>query len=63
MNRITLRAARVNAGMSRKQAAAKINISAWTLMNYENGKTYPDVPVIKRIEETYGVKFEDIVFT
>ncbi len=59
---ITLKAARVNAGFNQKEAAIMLKISEYTLSNYERGISYPDVPVIKRIEEVYGVKYSDIIF-
>ena len=60
---ITLKAARVNAGLSQEEAAKKIDISVSTLINYESGKTYPDVPIIRRIETIYGIEYKDIFFT
>jgi len=60
---ITFRAARVNAGLSQEDAAKKMGISVYTLANYEAGKTFPDVPAIKRIEELYGVEYKDIFFS
>ena len=43
-------------------AAKLMGISLSTLQNYEAGKTFPDVPVIKRIEELYDVEYKDIIF-
>lgn len=59
---ITLRAARVNAGMSQKIAAQKIGIAVDTLGKYERGLSFPDVPIIQRIEEVYGVSYKDLIF-
>ena len=59
---ITLKAARVNLGLSQKEAAKKIGISPDTLSNYERGKCFPDVPVIQRIEQAYGLSYNDIIF-
>lgn len=47
---MTLKAARVNKMLSQKDAAKLIGISEAALRHYEQGKTYPDVPVLKRIE-------------
>ena len=60
---ITLKAARVNSGLSQEEAATKIGVSVYTLANYENGKTFPDVPIIKRIEDVYSVEYKDIFFS
>ena len=53
--KVTLKAARVNKGLTQNEAAKRIGITVDTLANYEKGKTYPDVPVLKRIEAVYGV--------
>ena len=63
MPKITLKAARVNKGWSQKEAAKHIGISEFTLGNYEMGKTFPNVPIIKAIEREYGVAFGDIIFS
>lgn len=59
---ITLKAARLNKGYDQNEAAKLIGISPDTLSNYERGKTFPDVPIIKKIEEIYNVKYDDINF-
>lgn len=60
--RFTLKACRVNKGLTIKEAAKKLNISEFTLMNYELGKTFPTVPIINKIEELYDVSYNDIIF-
>lgn len=59
---ITLKAARANKGLSQKEAAKLIGVSEATLTNYENGRRFPDVPIIKKIEEVYGVEYREINF-
>lgn len=59
---MTLKAARVNAGLTQAEAAAKLGVSPDTLSNWEARKTFPNVPQIKRIEEVYGVTYNDIIF-
>lgn len=59
---ITLKSARVNVGLTQVKAAEKIGITVDTLSNYERGKSYPDVPVIQKIEEVYGVSYSDLIF-
>lgn len=51
--KITLAAARVNAGLSQKEAAHALGVSVATLQNYENGKTIPQWGTVKKIEEIY----------
>ena len=59
---ITLKAARMNKGYNQDDAAKLIGVSSDTLSNYERGKSFPDVPIIKKIEEVYGIKYDDINF-
>lgn len=59
---ITLKAARMNKGYNQDDAAKLIGISSDTLSNYERGKSFPDVPIIKKIEEVYGIKYDEIIF-
>lgn len=42
LTKITLAAARVNAGFSQMDAAKKLGVSRRTISNWENCKTYPD---------------------
>lgn len=59
---ITLKAARVNMNLTQVEAAKKIGVTVDTLSNYERSKSYPDVPIIKKIEEVYGVSYDDLIF-
>lgn len=59
---ITLKAARINAGYTQENAAKKLGISVYTLANYEKGITFPDIPVLKRIEHLYKIPYKDIFF-
>lgn len=62
MGKLTLKAARVNAGLTQKQAAQKIGISPTTLHNYESGKSVPNIATLQRIEDAYGVEYKDLFF-
>lgn len=59
---MTLKSARVNKELTQVEAAKLIGITVDTLSNYERSKSYPDVPVIKRIEEVYGVPYSELIF-
>lgn len=59
---MTLKAARINKGLTQVQAADKIGVTVDTLSNYERGKSYPDVPIIKRIEEVYETSYSELIF-
>ncbi len=59
---ITLKAARVNQNLTQAEAAKKLGIAVDTLRQYETGNTFPDVPMIKKIERLYSVSYNDINF-
>ncbi len=58
----TLRTAREMHRMTQEEAAKQIGISTDTLGNYERGKSYPDIPVLRKIEEIYGIPYERLIF-
>ncbi len=60
--KITLKAARINAGYSKEQAAELIDITSRTLSNYENGKTKPDIETAYIIASIYGLNINNIFF-
>lgn len=60
--RMTLKTARELAGLTQSVAAQRIGVNVDTLGNYERGKYYPDIPVLKRIEEVYGVRYDQLIF-
>lgn len=59
---ITLKSARVNKNLTQAEAAKMLEISVDTLSNYERGKSFPDVPVIKRMEDLYGIPYSELIF-
>lgn len=62
MGKYTLRAARVNCGLTRQEAAEALNISARTLYSWEHGLTLPKVTQIDSICSLYGLSYNDISF-
>lgn len=60
--KITLKAARVNAGLSQSEASKRLEVSTKTLQNYESGATVPDWVMVRKIEALYSVKIDDILF-
>lgn len=62
MSEITLKAARVNAGLTQEKAARELGITADTLRRYEKAESFPDVPIIKKIEVLYSVRYDQIIF-
>lgn len=59
---ITLKAARVNAGLAQSEAAKRLNISESTLSKWESGKSFPNVRNIIDIEQVYGMPYGEIIF-
>lgn len=62
MEKMTLKAIRVNAKLSQDEAAKELGVSQKTLSNWETGKTYPDQPQIENICRVYGVSYDFINF-
>ncbi len=60
--RLTLKALRTNKNLTQAEAAKRLGISEYTLNNYENFKSYPDIPMIEKILNLYSVKYDDIIF-
>ena len=62
MVKLTLKAARVNAGLTQKEAADKLNVSNGTLCNWECGVTFPDAKQIIDLCNLYGVSYDNLNF-
>ena len=60
--KISLASARVNAGLTQKEAAETLGVSNKTLCSWENGKSFPDALQIEKICELYGVPYDNIIF-
>ncbi len=61
-SRFTLKTAREMKRLTQEEAAKRIGVSVDTLGNYERGRSYPDVPVLRRIESVYGVPYDQLIF-
>ena len=57
---ITLKAARVNAGMTQPQVSKKLQIALKTLISWEKGRTIPKPVYIEAMCRLYGCNPEDI---
>lgn len=60
--KLSLKTARELKGLKQSEAASMIGVSTDTLGNYERGKSYPDIPVLRKIEEVYGVTYDKLIF-
>lgn len=59
---ISLKAARVNCGLTQKEAAEKLEISRNTLIKWENGNSSPRVDQLSGICRLYGLSPDEILF-
>ena len=59
---MTLKAARVNKNLTQIEAAEILGISKDTLYNYESGRSFPNVQIIKKMEELYELSYDNINF-
>lgn len=60
--KITLKAIRANANLTQAEVAKKLDISPSTWSKWENGKSYPDVVEIEKIEKLFNIGYSDIKF-
>lgn len=60
--KISLKAARVNAELTQREAAKRIGVSREALQTYESGKTIPNWDVVNRIKDVYGIPLDFISF-
>ena len=61
--KVTLKGARVSAGLNQDEACREIGVSKATLVKYESGKTAPTLPTLKKMCEVYNVPIGSISFT
>lgn len=60
MPEISLEAARVNAGMTQKEWAAKLGVSNVTVVNWEKGNTEPSLSQLREISRLSGIPMDFI---
>ena len=63
MDKITLAAARVNAGLKLEYAAAKIGRSSATVSSWENYNSEPKVTDAQKLAKLYGLSIGAIIWT
>ena len=62
MLKITLKSARVNAGLTQKEAAKKLGISNKTLCSWENGISSPTAKKTALLCSIYGIEYDNLNF-
>ena len=58
--KISLKAARVNAGLTQTDVARLMHISKQTVVNWENGKVIPKIPVLAFLSDLYKIPIDNI---
>ena len=62
MVKISLKAARINAGLSQKEVASILKKSNKTICNWEKGESFPDAMMIDALCNLYGISYDHINF-
>lgn len=60
---ITIKAARVNVGLTQEVAAKELEISRATLASYEAGRTCPDIEMGKKMACLYKTTVDNLIFS
>lgn len=56
-----LKNARIEAGLTQKKAAEKIDVSRQTISNWENEKSYPDIISVIALSDLYSVSLDELL--
>lgn len=62
LERISLKAARVNAGLKQKDFASLIGVTQGTVSNWEQGRTSPSCSELEKISRVLQIAKDDIFF-
>lgn len=60
MIKISVKAARVNKGLTIQDAAKELGVSTSTLSGYENGKPNPRFEMLEKMSALYGIPVENL---
>lgn len=60
--RVSIKAARVNAGLTQREFAQKVKVGTKTVQNWESGASSPRADKMPEICSVLGCKIEDIIF-
>lgn len=60
--RITLAAARVNAGMTQEDVCKEIHVTKNTLVNWEKYATQPRIDQAELLSKLYKIPYQNIIF-
>ena len=59
---ISIKAARVNAGLTQKELAKAIKKSKNTIVSYESYTTIPDIQTAKAMAKLFNMSVDDIIW-
>lgn len=62
MDKITLKSARINVNLSRKEVASEVGVSESTIKSWELGKTFPQQPQIDKLCKLYKRSYDTLNF-
>lgn len=62
MQKMTMKAARVNVGLTQADVAKALNVSKKTVCSWENGKSFPSVDRIDDICALFNCRYDDLNF-
>ena len=60
---ISIKAARVNAGLTQKAVGESVGKSKNTIASYEAYTTQPDIKTAQAMAELFGMSIDDIIWT
>ena len=58
--KISMAAARINAGLTQKKLAEECGVSESTIINWENGKAHPHIKRLPLLEKAYGIPLDNV---
>ena len=58
--KISLAAARVNAGMTQEEVSKELHINKGSVVNWEKGKSIPSFATLTCLSNLYGIPMENI---
>lgn len=56
--KISMAAARVNAGLTQKELASECEVAESTVINWEKGKSHPHIKRLPLLEKAYGIPLD-----
>lgn len=62
MQKMTLKAARVNVGLTQADVAKALNVNVKTVCSWETGKSFPSVDRLEEICALYNCSYDDLNF-